>query len=131
MSLSDPIADMLTRIRNAHKAGHPEMQLPASNEKAAIAAVLCDQGYIAGSTVEGEGKDKKLVLQLKYHENKPVITGMKRVSKPSCRIYVKAKEIPRVRGGMGVAVMSTPEGVLTGKEAKRRNVGGEVLCYVW
>ncbi|OVE82564.1 30S ribosomal protein S8 [bacterium M21] len=131
MSLSDPIADMLTRIRNAQAVGHPAVSMPASKEKAAIAQVMKDQGYILSFDVQGESAIKQINVELKYHKSKPVITGMKRISKPSCRIYVKSSEIPRVRGGMGVAVLSTPEGVLAGKEAKRRNVGGEVICYVW
>ncbi len=131
MNLSDPIADMLTRIRNAHKAGHVETRMPASKEKQAIATCMCEQGYLSACAFEGEGVKKELVVGLKYYESKPVITGIKRISKPSCRIYVKSKEIPRVRGGMGVAILSTPEGILSGKEAKRRNVGGEVVCYVW
>ena len=129
--ISDPIADMLTRIRNAAKANHTEVRLPASNEKAAIAEVLKSEGFISGSKVEGEIPNKELVLDLKYYENKSVISNLKRISKPSCRIYVKAKEIPRVRGGMGITILSTPEGVLSGKIAKQKNVGGEVLCYVW
>ncbi len=131
MSLSDPIADMLTRIRNAQAVGHLQVEIPASNEKAAVANVLKEQGYISNCEVAGDGPAKTLNVELKYYSNKPVIAGLQRVSKPSRRVYVKSKEIPRVRGGMGVAIMSTPEGVLTGKEAKRRNIGGEVLCYVW
>ena len=131
MSMSDPVADMLTRIRNAQAVGHVEVGIPASKEKAAIANVMKDQGYIGSYEVQGDGPVKTLSVELKYHKSKPVISGLKRVSKPSCRIYVKSKEVPRVRGGMGVAIISTPEGVVTGKEAKRRNLGGEVICYVW
>ncbi len=130
MSMSDPIADMLTRIRNAQAVGHPTVSMPASKEKAAVAKVMTDQGYIKACSVDGDSQ-KDLKIELKYYKTKPVITGVRRVSKPSRRIYVKSKEVPRVRGGMGVAIISTPEGVITGKEAKRRNVGGEVLCYVW
>ena len=131
MSMSDPIADMLTRIRNAQTVGHVDVAIPSSNAKAAVAQVLKDQGYVKTFSIEGEGVVKSMNIELKYYQNKPVITGLRRISKPSCRIYVKAAEMPRVRGGMGIAVISTPEGVITGKEAKRRNVGGEVLCYVW
>lgn len=132
MSLnSDPISDMLTRLRNAMNAKHAEVRLPASKEKTAIAAVLTQAGFIKDSKVEGDIPAKELILDIKYYENKPVITGLERVSKPSCRVYVKSKEIPRVRGGMGIAILSTPEGILSGKEAKQKNVGGEVLCYVW
>ena len=131
MSMSDPIADMLTRVRNAQAVGHTDVDMPASNSKAAIAQVLKDQGYIQDFTVDGEAATKTLKIELKYYQEKPVITGLRRVSKPSCRIYVKSTEVPRVRGGMGVAILSTPEGVISGKEARRRNVGGEVVCYVW
>lgn len=131
MSMSDPIADMLTRVRNAQAVGHPDVAIPASKSKAAIAQVLKDQGYIQDFAVEGETAAKAITIELKYYQDKPVITGLRRVSKPSCRVYVKATQVPRVRGGMGVAVLSTPEGVISGKEARRRNVGGEVICYVW
>ena len=132
MSMSDPIADMLTRIRNAQAVGHVNVVIPASKLKVAVAQVLKDQGYVASFSVgDGEGTAKSMNVELKYYHNKPVISGLRRISKPSCRIYVKATEIPRVRGGMGVAVISTPDGVISGKEARRRNVGGEVLCYVW
>ena len=130
-AVNDPISDMLTRLRNAMKAKHAEVRLPASKEKAAIADVLTKEGFVKESKVEGDVPKKELVIDIKYYENKPVITGLKRVSKPSCRVYVKSKEIPRVRGGMGIAILSTPEGILSGKEAKQKNVGGEVLCYVW
>lgn len=132
MSMSDPIADMLTRIRNAQSVGHVNVVIPASKLKVAVAEVLKDQGYVKSYAVEeGEGTANSINVELKYYQNKPVISGLRRISKPSCRIYVKAAEVPRVRGGMGIAVISTPEGVISGKEAKRRNVGGEVLCYVW
>ena len=130
-AVSDPISDMLTRLRNAMKAKHAEVRLPASKEKAAIADVLTKEGFVKESKVEGDVPQKELIIDIKYYENKPVITGLKRISKPSCRVYVKSKDIPRVRGGMGIAILSTPEGILSGKEAKQKNVGGEVLCYVW
>ncbi len=131
MSLSDPIADMLTRIRNAHMVGHPQASMPASKVKAAIAEILRREGYVTEVKHEGKGPTRELVVCLKYYQNKPVISGLKRVSKPSCRNYVKARDIPRVRGGMGVAILSTPVGILSGREARAQNVGGEVLCYVW
>lgn len=131
MHMSDPIADMLTRIRNAQRAAHPEVRLPASKEKAAIAGLLQTEGYLTAVAVAGDGAKKELVLGLKYEQKKPVITGLQRVSRPSCRVYVKAKDIPRVRGGLGLALISTSAGIVTGKEAKRRKLGGELLCCVW
>lgn len=131
MHISDPISDMLTRIRNAQQAAHPEVRIPASKEKEAIAGLLQAEGYLARVEAAGDGPKKELVLGLKYEQKKPVITGLQRVSRPSCRVYVKAKDIPRVRGGLGLAVLSTSAGIVTGKEAKRRNLGGEVLCCVW
>ncbi|MCJ8329197.1 MAG: 30S ribosomal protein S8 [Lentisphaeria bacterium] len=129
--ISDPIGDMLTRIRNASRVGHPEVAIPASNEKAAIANVLKDEGYINEFRVDGEGTEKALIVKLKYVNEKSVITTLKRVSKPSCRTYVSSQDIPRVRGGLGIAIVSTPEGVLSGRVARRKNVGGELLCYIW
>ena len=131
MHICDPLSDMLTRIRNAQRAAHPEVRLPSSKEKLAIATLLQTEGYLAKVDVAGDGFKKELVLGLKYEQKKPVITGLQRVSRPSCRVYVKAKDIPRVRGGLGVAVLSTSAGVVTGKEAKRRNLGGEIICCIW
>ncbi len=131
MSMQDPISDMLTRIRNAGMAALPEVSLPASRIKQDIAETLKKEGYISGCRSEGEGIDKKLVLTLKYYKRKPVIEGLKRVSKPSCRIYCGSRDIPRVRNGLGTVVLSTPEGVLSGRSASEKKLGGEVLCYVW
>lgn len=134
MSMSDPIADMLTRIRNAVAAKLPEASMPASRMKAAIAAVLKEQGYIQDFRVDGEGTARKsVVIELKYQGKRrdPVIEGIERVSRPSCRIYCGSTEIPRVLGGLGVAIVSTSKGVMTDRAARKQNLGGEVLCYVW
>lgn len=128
---TDPIADMLTRIRNAGSALHEAVTIPLSKQKAAIAKVLKEEGYIQDYE-EGEADGHpSLNIQLKYVERKPVIDGIQRISKPSCRVYVGIASIPRVRGGLGIAVMSTPEGVVSNRVAKSHNIGGEVLCYVW
>ncbi len=126
----DPIADMLTRIRNASRALLPTVAIPHSRMKESLAHILKAEGYVAEVAVEGK-IPKKLTLRLKYEGKKSVIEGLKRVSKPGLRNYVGATEIPRVRGGLGVAVVSTSEGVMTGQEARKKNIGGELLCYVW
>jgi small subunit ribosomal protein S8 len=126
----DPIADMLTRIRNAGRALLPTVEIPHSRVKESVAAILKKEGYIADMTVE-KNKFKTIKLRLKYQGKKNVIEGLRRVSKPGLRHYVGATEIPRVLGGMGVAVISTSEGVMTGVQARKKNLGGEVLCYVW
>ncbi|MBN2451977.1 MAG: 30S ribosomal protein S8 [Lentisphaeria bacterium] len=134
MSMSDPIADMLTRIRNASTAGLPEVAMPASNLKAAVAEVLREQGYTGESRIENEGTiDRSLVIELKYRgkQRLPVIEGMQRVSRPSCRVYAGSGGIPRVLGGLGIAVLSTSKGIMTDRAARKQNVGGEILCYVW
>lgn len=132
MIVSDPIADMLTRIRNAGMARHHEVALPSSKMKVAIANVLVQEGYIAEAATEtGDGPETTLRIKLKYHNKQPVIVGLERVSKSSCRVYAGATEIPRVMGGMGIVIMSTPDGIITGREARRRNIGGEVLCKIW
>ncbi len=134
MSMSDPIADMLTRIRNASNAKLPTVNMPASNLKTAVAETLKDTGYIASFNVEDLGKNKKsLTLTLKYtgKNSTPVIEGIRRISKPSCRVYVNSNEIPRVLGGLGVAILTTSVGVLTDRAARSRSIGGELLCYVW
>jgi small subunit ribosomal protein S8 len=132
MSVSDPIADMLTRIRNAVQAKHETVAMPSSKMKVAIARVLKDEGFIRDFELEQEGNRPMLKVHLSYTGRKdPVLTGIKRVSKPGLRVYVQKREIPRVFGGLGVAILSTPEGVMTGQAARSRNVGGEVLCYVW
>ena len=131
MSMQDPIADMLTRIRNAGAAGLKKIAMPASNEKAAIAAVLKEEGYIGDFAVSGEGAKRTLGIEIKYYGGKPVITGLERVSKPSCRVHCGCAEIPRVRNGLGIVVLSTPKGIISGRKAKAENVGGEIICYVW
>ena len=132
MSVSDPIADMLTRIRNANSAGQETVQMPHSNLKSEIARILKKEGYILDYTTEGHGGKRTLRLYLKYTpEQHPVIQGIKRISKPGLRRYVSATAIPRVLGGMGMAVISTSRGLLTDFEARKRSVGGEILCYVW
>jgi len=130
MSVNDPIADMLTRIRNACKARHPEVSMPASKLKAAVAEVLKQNGYILDYRVDGDVK-KVLTIELKYHDGAPVIEGLRRISKPSRRVYVGADEIPRVLDGLGIAILSTSKGVMSDRAARRENVGREVLCYVW
>ena len=131
MSMQDPIADMLTRIRNAGAAGLKKVVMPASNEKAAIAAVLKEEGYIGEFAVSGEGAKRTLGIEIKYYGGKPVIAGLERVSKPSCRVHCGCAEIPRVRNGLGIVVLSTPKGIISGRKAKAENVGGEIICYVW
>jgi len=130
MSMQDPISDMLTRLRNGGMAMQKEVSMPASKMKSAIAKVLLDEGYIAGFKVEGDVK-KTLTITLKYYMRRPVIEGLERVSKPSCRLYCGCKDIPRVKDGLGIAILSSPKGILSGKDAQKQNVGGEVLCYVW
>jgi small subunit ribosomal protein S8 len=135
MTMSDPIADMLTRIRNALVVGHPSVRVPSSKIKVAIAKILKAEGFIVDYHVTHEHPQPQLVIKLKYvgerKERHPVITGLKRVSKPGRRVYTRTSEIPWVRSGMGIAVLSTPKGVLTGQQARRLGVGGEVLCYIW
>jgi len=128
--MTDPIADMLTRIRNASSALLPTVEIPHSKMKESLAHVLASQGYVAGISIEGD-KIKRLKLKLKYNGRRGVIEGIRRISRPGLRNYVGSSEIPRVRGGLGVAVISTPEGVMSGQEARRKNLGGEVVCYVW
>jgi len=128
--MTDPIADLLTSIRNANHALLPAVEMPHSALKESIARLLKQEGYLADYSAEGTTV-KKLKLKLKYQGRKGVIEGLRRVSTPGLRRYVGASEIPRVLGGMGIAILSTPRGVLTGTEARRQNVGGEVLCYVW
>ena len=131
MSMQDPIADMLTRIRNAGMAGLVKASMPLSREKQAIAGVLKEEGYIKEFAVTGEGAKRELVVELKYADDKPVIGGMEWVSKPSCRVYCGVSEIPRVRNGLGIVVLTTPKGIMSGRKAAAENVGGEILCYVW
>lgn len=134
MSVSDPIADMLTRIRNAAAARHDSVLMPASKIKVAIAGVLKDEGFIKDFSVAAEeGKPQpNLKVELSYGGRRtPVLNGLQRVSKPGLRVYVQRREIPRVYGGLGIAILSTPKGVMSGQEARRNEVGGELICYVW
>ncbi|EPD31013.1 30S ribosomal protein S8 [Gleimia europaea] len=132
MTMTDPIADMLTRLRNASSAQHESVSMPHSKLKAAIAEILVREGYIAASRVEDARVGKTLTLDLKYGANhERAITGVKRVSKPGLRVYAKSTNLPRVRGGLGVAILSTSSGLLTDREAYNRGVGGEVLAYIW
>jgi small subunit ribosomal protein S8 len=128
--MTDPIADMLTRIRNAGRALLPTVEMPHSRMKESLAHILKKEGYVAEVAVEGK-PFKKIKIQLKYQGKKSVIEGLRRISKPGLRHYVGATKIPRVLGGLGVAVVSTPEGVMTGTQARKKNLGGELLCYVW
>lgn len=132
MTMTDPIADMLTRLRNAVQAKHDFVVMPASKMKVAIAKILLEEGFIKDYEVLRDGAKQTLKITLRYTGKKqPVLTGLQRVSKPGLRVYVQRGEIPRVYGGLGIAVMSTPLGVMTGQQAWRQRVGGEVLCYVW
>ena len=132
MNITDPIADMLTRIRNAVTAKHEYVNVPASKMKMAIANVLRDEGFIRGYEVAEDGPRKLMRVQLNYTGKKqPVLSGLQRVSKPGLRVYVQKREIPRVYGGLGIAILSTPQGIMTGQDAWRRSIGGEVICYVW
>lgn len=132
MVVTDPIADMLTRIRNAQVAKHVTVDIPASNMKKSIAQILLDEGYVKGYTVLDEGVQGVVRVQLKYGPNKTkVISGLKRISRPGLRVYARKDQIPKVLGGFGIAIMSTSHGVVTNKVAAKEGVGGEVLCYVW
>ncbi|RKD34126.1 30S ribosomal protein S8 [Thermohalobacter berrensis] len=132
MVMTDPIADMLTRIRNSNNARHETVDIPASNMKKAIAEILLNEGFIKGYDVIDDGKQGLIRIQLKYGKNKEkVISGLKKISKPGLRVYAKKDEIPKVLGGLGVAILSTSKGVITDKQARNENVGGEVICYVW
>ena len=130
--MTDPIADMLTRIRNANQNRAQSVTMPSSNMKETIASILKDEGFIEDYKVEKNDVQNILTLTLKYSENKErVITGLKRISKPGLRVYAKAENIPRVLNGLGIAIISTPKGVMTDKEARKNNVGGEVIAYIW
>ena len=133
MTMSDPIADMLTRIRNANTAKHDTVDVPASKMKLAIAEILFNEGYIAKYDVIEDGNFKTIRITLKYgaDKNEKVITGLKRISKPGLRVYANKEDLPRVLGGLGTAIISTNQGVITDKEARKLNVGGEVLAYIW
>jgi len=129
---TDPIADMLTRIRNANLASHESVEMPSSKLKLELAKLLKSEGFIADYSEETSGKFKVLKIALKYSEkHKPVITKLQRVSRPGLKTYTKSKNIPQVLGGMGIAIISTSKGLLTDRKARKENLGGEVLCYVW
>jgi len=128
--MTDPISDMLTRIRNANQALLPVVELPHSKVKESIAQILKKEGYVGEVNVEGKTK-KTIKLKMKYQGRKGVIEGLRRVSTPGLRRYTGSTEIPRVRGGLGVAIVSTSEGVMTGTQARNKNIGGELLCYIW
>lgn len=132
LTITDPIADMLTRIRNAIMVRHDSVLIPASKMKLAISRILKEEGYVGDYEVV-RGKPQRLIkVHLKYDDkNQPVLTGLERISKPGLRVYVQKKEIPRVYGGLGIAILSTPQGVMTGQKAWRQAVGGELLCYIW
>ena len=131
--MTDPIADMLTRIRNANMAKHDSVEIPASKMKLSMAEILLNEGYIKSYEVVGEGVHKNIVVNLKYgaDKNEKVIAGLKRISKPGLRVYASAENMPKVLGGLGIAIVSTNKGVITDKEARKLNVGGEVLAFIW
>ena len=132
MLVNDPIADMLTRIRNAQVAKHESVMIPASNMKKSIAKILLDEGYVNTVETIDDGMAGMIKIGLKYTQNKQaVIVGLKRISKPGLRVYASCQELPKVLGGLGIAIVSTPNGVMTDKEARKLNVGGEVLAYIW
>lgn len=130
MSMSDPIADMLTRIRNSLQRSKYEVKMPSSKLKVAIANIMKEEGYISGFSVQEEDKKATLTIELKYFEGKPVIESIGRVSRPSLRSYKSADDLPKIMGGLGVAIISTAKGVMTDKSAREQGIGGEVLCYV-
>ena len=131
MNMTDPIADMLTRIRNAIMARHTRVIIPASNVTIAIARILKEEGYIRDFEVAKDDPQGTIRITLRYVEKRPVMSQLKRVSKPGLRVYTKRDAIPRVRGGLGTAIISTPQGVMTGRKAYQLGLGGEVICYVW
>ena len=131
MSMSDPIADMLTRIRNGSQAQKTNVQMPASRSKVAIAEVLKDEGFISGFSVDGEGVFRVLHVELKYFQGDPVIEEINRISRPSCRIYASKDDLPSIKNGLGIALVSTSKGLLTDKSARQAGVGGEIICTVF
>lgn len=132
MTMTDPIADMLTRIRNANTVGHETVEIPASKMKKAIAEILKEEGYITDFEVIEDNKQGMIKVTMKYGANKEkVISGIKKISKPGLKVYAKANEVPKVLGGLGIAIISTSKGIVSDKEARKLGVGGEVICYVW
>ncbi|SRR5258706_654331 len=132
MNVTDPIADFLTSLRNGLRARHKTVEVPASRLKTQMAAILRDEGYIAGFREVADGQKKRIELRLKYsNNNEPIITRIQRISRPGRRVYVGSREVPKVLGGMGISILTTPKGLMTGKAARKEHVGGEVLCEVW
>jgi small subunit ribosomal protein S8 len=131
MNMTDPIADMLTRIRNASSARHAQVKIPASKMKLSIARVLKEEGYIKDIEILKDNPQGTIRITLRYVDKKPVLTQLKRVSKPGLRVYTRKATIPRVRGGLGISILSTPQGLMTGRKAYQSGLGGEVVCYVW
>lgn len=132
MTMTDPIADMLTRIRNANTVGHETVEIPASKIKKSIAGILTEEGYIKGFEVIEDDKQGMIRVEMKYGPNKEkVISGIKKISKPGLKVYAKATDVPKVLGGLGIAIISTSSGVISDREARKLGVGGEVICYVW
>ncbi|WP_027399934.1 30S ribosomal protein S8 [Anaerovorax odorimutans] len=132
MTMTDPIADMLTRIRNANTVGHATVDIPASNMKKSIAGILTEEGYIKGYDIIDNGNQGIIKVQLKYGADKErVISGIKKISKPGLKVYAKANDVPKVLGGLGIAIISTSNGIISDKQARKLGVGGEVICYVW
>lgn len=132
MTMTDPIADMLTRIRNANTVGHSTVEIPASKMKKSIAGILVDEGYIKGFDVIDDNKQGTIKIYMKYGVDKErVISGIKKISKPGLKVYAKSDEVPKVLGGLGIAIISTSNGIISDKEARKLGVGGEVICYVW
>jgi small subunit ribosomal protein S8 len=130
--MTDPISDLLTRIRNACRARRDQVAVPHSRTKEAITRLLCDEGFLTSVEVSGEGVKKSIIAHIRYSDSgEPVLTGVRRISRPGLRRYTKSKEAPRIRGGLGISILSTPIGILADREARRRNVGGEVICEVW
>lgn len=131
MNLTDPIADMLTRIRNANAAKHATVAVPFSRIKESIANILKNEGYIVDYEIKEEGTKKDIVVTLKFVDGEEVVKGLRRISKPGRRVYSSVDNLPKVLGGLGIAIVSTPKGVLTDKECRKHSVGGEILCYIW
>lgn len=132
MNVTDPIADFLTRIRNGLRARHKTVEIPSSKLKLQIAQILREEGYIAGFRLMEDGARKRMEVRLKYgSDNEPIISNLQRISRPGRRVYVGSRQVPRVLGGMGINILTTPKGVMTGKSARQQHVGGEILCEVW
>jgi small subunit ribosomal protein S8 len=132
MVMTDPVADLLTRLRNANMSYKEEITIPSSSLKERIAEILAREGYLAETAVQGEGKDRSITVRLKYGPNRErTITGLKRISRPGRRVFARRGEVPRVRGGLGIALLSTSQGLMTDRQAKKLGIGGEVLAYVW